>query len=77
MPSTPFDATHPDNLRAMIGALLPEAGTQHITEAGNGKAEAMLRAITETGLARATGEDVARNAAGAAPSPARVVLAGM
>ncbi len=77
MPSTPFDATHPDNLRAMIGALLPEAGTQHITEAGDGKAEAMLRAITETGLARATGEDVTGETAGANPSPVRVVPAGM
>jgi len=77
MPSTPFDGAHPDNLRAMIGELRPQAGTPPIAEAGDGKAEAMLRAITETGLARSAGEDVTGEAAGAAPSPVRVVPAGM
>ena len=33
MPSTPFDAAHQDNLRMLIGKVLPRAGTQPIAEA--------------------------------------------
>jgi len=33
MPSTPFDAAHQDNLRAMIGKVLPSAGAQPIAAA--------------------------------------------
>lgn len=77
MPGTPFDIAQQDKLRAMIGQLLPEAGAQPIAEAGDGKAKAMLRAITETGMARATGEVVTPEAAGVAPAPVRVVPAGM
>ncbi len=33
MPSTPFDTAHQDNLRALIGKVLPDAGAQPIAEA--------------------------------------------
>jgi len=57
MPSTPFDATHQDNLRAMIGKVLPSAGAQPVATAvaagyGYRSHEAFLAAIREVEAGR-------------------------